>query len=394
MADDFKRAQRAAVLENPSSVLAGLFFCGVTIWGVEAQRSLGILIVALVLITTTALVRAFVPRPLLQRDTTKTVLMTALCSGVTALLTGLVLAQTGVVSSPFVLVVLMACLFSAPFAHSGRFMRTSGVARVFFTAAGLVFALSYFAALTMDLVILILCLACVAVVLLDLSFDRRALSTCESRFNAPLVCGQSGGNALLSSGDIWVALMVLPLDQSLMYCGARLWVMLAQSTLRGFDRMVAPAVTEAFYDAPRAVFVGTMARVNLSLFLIGSAAGVVVLMGREDVLNRAFHLNDQSNEIVLYLLCGIIVPVIFGFMDTTSKILVPPPVSAGMCLIGMVAGAAAFAGQGVETARALAVGYCVWNSVCAILHSGYWGINHAVWPGPTALFARQIRLLR
>lgn len=201
--------------------------------------------------------------------------------------------------------------------------------------------------------------------------------------------GATLGPALLRYGDMLIVLCLLPPGPALGYIllrGAGLALSMAlQPLLIAAEERLSAGAPGAF--APAA------ARLNLGLLLIGGGLGLAILTLYELIPAQMSLLRGAGPEVLAWHLLAAAAPALFGagplFMTLTGMRREWGVLSLGAALL---MGSLAY-GLTLSTPLAFAQLHAGAQLTSHVLAAWIIGRRHGVWPGPTALLFRHIRLL-
>jgi hypothetical protein len=369
--------RRLVLLAWPITVIAGIALCVVTLSIAQALRSHGIIVLVVSLLAVSGIGQTVFART--GGKVAQTIQFAAICT-----LTSGVLWVTGFLSSLFLAgAFCLVQLCAGTTRNELRYVFT-GTAMILVSSAIMIAGLSLVADLNFEMVILIMCLASLVIALCSLTFRKQQDATTLPQPILSLTA--------LNTADVWVAAMLLPTAQAMMYFSARLLTFLMPAFLHSFETLVAPALRRTYREVAATKFIHAMARVNLSLFLVAAAIAILVLT----VHSHAIILWPEYNSSVVtaaYLLLAMFVPAALGQTGLATNLLVSSAAQNISHIVGFVGAAAFLAIKTPVLAPDVAISYLVLQTLVALVQSMHSIKTHGVWPGPTALFARQIRLL-
>lgn len=381
MSDLSQPARPKAIFEWPITVLAGFLLCAITLVGVDTLRSHGIISVVLSIIATSGIVQSVLP----ARDFSGAHKITAIVLALVAsCFSSAILWASGVLETGFLALTFAICqLCVVPMRSHNK--KLNGPTRLFVCSALLIFGFSAFVQLSFDMIVLIMCLASLVIALIEMSSTPAK--------PVPKHVTKMNWLSILGTADIWIAVLILPPAQVNLYHAARLLTLLLPSALHAFDIWVEPAVFQTRNHAGHVAFVKSMARVNLSLFLIAAAVGLIILTPQKAAFIHLLGIGTSADAVAVYMLLAAFIPASLGQSQTATNLLIPARVQWGTQFVGLCAGACVVAIASSVQAETVALGYLTFTVLTALIQCLYTISRSGIWPGPTALLAKQIRLL-
>lgn len=156
---------------------------------------------------------------------------------------------------------------------------------------------------------------------------------------------------------------------------------------------IAHALSLAFEGDECESFVAIAARTNLGYLLIGGGASLVVLSA-EAYIPTFFDLDRVIfRDILFWLLIAQASPVFFGatamLLDTTRSNML----TKSLAMFGFLTFISSYAVLDISEPKQIAQVFASSHILIAAISAGYLGFRFGVWPGLTAVFFRQIKLL-
>jgi hypothetical protein len=380
MSDQTNQVGRAAMFEWPITIISGILLCAVTVSGAEALRSHGIVVLVVTLIGVTGIMQSFASNKHLGKSST------AITLGVLfiCILTSSVLWISDFLPSLFIASAFCLTQVCAVSTRNTPGRGVNGTALILGFSSGLIAGLSALASLDFDAVVLLMCLTSLILAVWDLSFGRpHKTKHLKPRLNCL---------TMANTPDILIAPFLLSPSQAIHYFSVRLLITMLPALLNSFETWVAPAIYHAHRQSKPAEFVQVMARVNLSYFLT-AAAIAVMLLTVQPMANLPTMNADMTSNTTIYLMLGAFLPAALGQSSIVTQLLL----SQSVKWITHLAGAgAAFLTLIIQTsiqAQDLALAYFLYRFSGAAIQSIWTIKENGIWPGPTALFVKQIRLL-
>ena len=213
----------------------------------------------------------------------------------------------------------------------------------------------------------------------------------ESNNSAGLPLGATPNYWLYA--DLIVLSCVLTPQNTFVYLIARGLAQVVPLCLQLVSGRIARALFLAFEGDERENFVAIAARTNLGYLLIGGGASLFVLSA-ETYISIFFDLDRVIfRDILFWLLVAQASPVFFGatamLLDTTRSNML----TKSLALFGMLIFISSYALLEISEPKQFAQVFASSHVLIAAISAGYLGFRFGVWPGLTAVFFRQIKLL-
>ena len=376
VSDPVDHTGRSGIFEWPITVLSGIILCAVTLSGVQAHRSHGILVLVVTLIAVTGIAQSSASQGL--RGPAKVLGMV-----IVSLATSSILWLTGFLPSLFIasaFCLTQVCAITARITLGNAF---NGTALVLGLSTLILSVLSMFAAWNLEMVVLLMCLTSLMIALCDLSFKPQRVFE-----NARL---QIDCLSLTNTADLWIAAMLLSPAQAILYFAARLTTLLLPAVLHSFETLIAPAIVQTHRQSKHSDFVSAMARVNLSFFLIAAAVATMLATFQPSVSTTYLNVGSFGTT-ATYLLVAIFVPAALGQSAIVAQILLPRSAQDLASIFGSIGAAGMLVFRPEIHANDIAQSYAVYRILAASILSFHVIKHHRIWPGPTALFVKKIRV--
>lgn len=193
--------------------------------------------------------------------------------------------------------------------------------------------------------------------------------------------------------DLMILPFILPPKLMLPYLVAKGVSLLLPVFINVFQKLAASPLRLAIAGRQQALFVASAARINLGLMLIAGGLAVAVLSAAPVLSNTAVLDYGQFREILLWLLLAESAPAIFGatamLMRTSGFGAVHIILNAIAAVVLIVVSVGFVTTDPVLIAKTYAGVHFSIAAISAVILIRQMGI----WPGPTALMFRKIKLI-
>jgi hypothetical protein len=369
--------RRQALMAWPITVLSGIALCIVTLSIAQALRSHGIIVLVVILIAVSGIGQTLLANTVGKAAQTFQII-------VVCLLTSSLLWVTGFLPSTFLAGAFCLIQICALNSRNETGPAVTGTTMIFCLTAVTTAGLSLLADLSFEIVILVMCLASLVIALCNLSFRKQQPATALPESITCLT--------LMNTVDLWLAVIILTPPQAIMYFSARLLTFLLPAMLHSFEILIAPAIYQSYDEKGAKDFVHAMARVNLSLFLIASAIATLILAAHSNAIILLPKI-ASTTETAGYLILAIFLPAALGKTVVATNLLVPKRTQNISEAVSLVCAGALLAFQAQMQAYDIAFAFLVQRTLVAVAQSMHTIKNYGIWPGPTALFVKKIRIL-
>lgn len=193
--------------------------------------------------------------------------------------------------------------------------------------------------------------------------------------------------------DLIILNCILTPQNTFVYLIARGLAQVVPLCLQLVSGRIARALSLAFESDERESFVAIAARTNLGYLLIGGGASLIVLSA-ETYVSTFFDLDRVIfSDILFWLLVAQASPVFFGatamLLDTTRSNML----TKSLALFGVLTFISSYVLLNIIEPKQFAQIFASSHILIAAISAGYLGFRFGVWPGLTAVFFRQIKLL-
>lgn len=193
--------------------------------------------------------------------------------------------------------------------------------------------------------------------------------------------------------DLVVVPFLFPPEPVLHYLTARGLVQIVPLTSQHLLALAYPGLLLARKSTYGCAFTQTAARLNLGLLLVGGAAGLFAMACLEIGQSWSIGRSIAVDGLFYWLLIGACAPVLFGATQVLSSVAQMRRDATLVHLAGIIAFFVILKGTRDITPPECARIFAVLQLMTSASVAGLLAYREGIWPGLTALFFRQIRLL-
>lgn len=200
------------------------------------------------------------------------------------------------------------------------------------------------------------------------------------------------GVLLFRNIDIIVIGLVLSPVECAIYLIMRSVALWLDLLFRVLARSLRDPLAQSAEYAARTVFVSQAARANLGFLLIGGAGALALFVTLDPVLRLFGIVSAEGRQVLVWLIVAQSAPAIFGATHLFIALARLDALRAWVIWAALPLASILTFATARDGIAALAVTYAVLQIAAAAVCAAVVALRCGIWPGPTALFHRRLKL--